>query len=282
MTPAEEFKLKQDLSRKFYGLSNDDENRLLNKFPDKKYFEFVNHIFLENKPGDVLDLWNQWLPYVSDFWTYPIKDLVRYKKMLVDNQSLIKDKRIADIGSDLGFGVLFSLHLGAEHCIGLEPVSRKNELASLILGKAGYKNFTLFEGQIKDQDVWPKMQDLDTVILGSVLDVIADHYRLIENVAKTNAQDIIIDGLEDRSQAESETPWINWKVENYDPFQKGSFNDNVQHPFYGEPNRAFVSMLMAEFGYQLDNQSFYEFVHFSSPEPMLRSVSTYSKKEGKK
>ena len=277
----EDFHKEQSKERQLYGLTEDDQQKMVGQFPDKKYYEFINHIWLENKPGDVLDLWNQWLPYVSDFWTYPIKDLVRYKKMLVDNQSLIKDKRIADIGSDLGFGLLLSLHLGAKHCIGLEPVVRKNELASLILDKAGYGNFTLFEGQIKDQDVWSEMKDLDTVILGSVLDVIADHYRLIENVAKTKAQDIIIDGREDRSHAESETPWINWKV-GRTPFQKGSFNDNVQHPFYGEPNRAFVTMLMAEFGYQLDRQSFYEFIHFSSPEPMLRSVSIYSKKEGEK
>jgi len=281
MTPAEEFKLKQDLSRKFHGLSNDDENRLLNSFPDKKYFEFVHHHWHNRLIDDLENRWMGWSPWEA--WSYPIDDLIRYKKMLLDHSTLIEGGKIADLGSHLGVGVLFCLNIGAERCVGIEPISDKNKLASFICGKSGFDNFEFLTGEIKQESIYQRIKNFDTMILGSLIDMIPDHYRLMENVAKTGIQNIIVEVAEDKRYAKSEEPHINWYSYDYKSRLEGPFNPAVDKPLHGEPNLAFLKMLMAEFGYRFQKQ---EFFHMQTHEqrPKLRSVSVFqqSSKEDKK
>lgn len=276
MTAEKEFFERQDRSRVFYNLSNDNENRLLKILPDKKYFEFVHHQWNKGIVDDLDKVWNNWAPW--EIWSYPIDDLIRYKNMILDNIELIKGARVADIGSHLGIGVLFCLNLGAKHCVGIEPVGDKNNLSSFICEQAGHVNFNFLTGEIKQPTIYNGIQNFDTLILGSLIDMIPDHYRLMENIAKTKIKNIIVEVAEDERYARSEVPFINWESYVHKPQLEGPYNPQVNQPLHGEPNLAFLKMLMAEFSYVFKHQTFFH-MQSHSQKPKMRSVSVFELNE---
>ena len=276
MTAEKEFLERQDRSRVFHNLSIEDEERLLEILPDKKYFEFVHHQW-NNKIVDDLDkVWNNWSPW--EIWSYPIDDLIRYKNMILDNIGLIEGRRVADIGSHLGVGVLFCLNAGAQNCVGIEPVGEKNNLSSFICQQAGHSNFNFLTGEIKQSDIYDGIKDFDTLILGSLIDMIPDHYRLMENISKTKIKNIIVEVAEDERYATSEIPFINWESYVHKPQLEGPYNPQVNQPLHGEPNLAFLKMLMSEFNYVFRRQAFFHMQSYSQ-KPNMRSVSVFELNE---
>ena len=276
MTAEKEFLERQDRSRVFHNLSIEDEKRLLDLLPDKKYFEFVHHQWNNHIVDDLDTVWKDWHPW--EIWSYPVDDLVRYQKIILDNIGLIEGARVADIGSHLGVGVLFCLNLGANHCVGIEPVREKNNLSSFICQQAGHSNFDFLTGEIKHSAIYDSIKNFDTLILGSLIDMIPDHYRLMENIAKTKIKNIIVEVAEDERYADSEIPFINWESYVHKPQLEGPYNPQVSQPLHGEPNLAFLKMLMAEFNYVFKRQTFF---HMQShrQKPNMRSVSVFELNE---
>ena len=276
MTPEEKFYKEQDTSRQFHGLSADDEKELLARFPDKKYFEFVYDKWInrESRPFDqkgIEQSYSQWKPWEA--WSYPIDDLIRYRHMILDNEEMIKDKKVADIGSHLGIGVLFALHLGANRCIGVEPFEMKNTLASLICEKAGFTNYNIMTGELRQEEIYQKMNGFDTAILGSIIDMIPSHYQLIENLAMTGIGNIIIE-MEEVENSENDVPHIKWRYYTDDPLHHGPLVKKGGNGLHGYPNIAFLKILLGNFGYRLQKRiKFY--VNTNNQKPTQRSVSVF-------
>lgn len=254
--------------QKFYNLTDSDLQNLINQFPDKKYFEFAYHQWLNGKTENLPEEWKQWKPW--DKWQYPIHDLIRYKHFLLEHIDLIKDKAVVSIGSHIGIDVLFCLHLGAKHCIGVEPFEDKNQLATFICEKAGHNNFLMFTRQLKDRDVYNPMKDYDTMILGSLMDMIPDHYRLVEHIAVTKIKNVIVEMKEYADQAELETPLVKYRQHGEDKIQEGPYFPKADNALHGYPNIAFLKLLFGQFGYEFQKQKFY-----NMPEE-LRSVSLFT------
>jgi len=269
----QEFLNSQKRQREHYNLSLDDENNLLGQFPDKKYFEFLYHCWLNEYHDEPDLLWKEWSPW--QVWSYPIHDLIRYKTMLLDNSDLIKGARIADIGSHLGIGVLFSLHMGAELCVGIEPIEAKNKLASFVCRQAGFNNFEFITGELKQEQIFEKINDFDTLILGGLMDMIPDHYRLIDNISKTQIKNIIIEVGEHEQHCRSDIPNIVWRHFEKDKIGHGPYNPAVNNAIHGFPNLSFLKMLMGEFGYEFQKQDFFDVIKTDTGKPRLRSVSVF-------
>ena len=274
MTPAQEFEIKQNRSRSFHKLSEVQEKDILSNFPDKKYFEFVHHIWLNKIDGDLETVWNQWEPW--DEWSYPIDDLLRYNKIIFNNSDIIRGRKVADLGSHLGIGVLFSLVAGASNCLAVEPFQSKNDLASFVCRKAGFDNFQFITGDVKDQKIYDKMKGTETLILGSLLDQVPDHYNVIGKIATTGVHNIIIEGLEHEQYARSNTPFIDWQLDEPDHKHEGPFNANVKRPLHGAPNLSFLKMLLDQFDYEFIKQEFLQ-MNTDTDRPRLRSVSVFRK-----
>ena len=272
MTPEEKFYKEQDTSRRFHGLTADDEKELLARYPDKKYFEFVYDKWI-NRTSRLFDekSYSQWKPWEA--YSYPIDDLIRYRHMILDNEDMIKDRKVADIGSHLGISVLFALHLGAKHCIGVEPFEMKNKLASLICEKAGFTNFNIIKGELRQQEIYQYMNGFDTVILGSLIDMIPSHYQLIENLAMTGIGNIIIE-MEEVDNSENDVPDIKWRYYEWDFLCVGPLVKKGVNGLHGYPNIAFLKMLLANFGYRLQKRTKF-YMNTNNQKPTQRSVSVF-------
>ena len=273
MTPEQEFLKSRKEHRKFYNLSADDEAELLKHFPDKKYFEFLYHAWHNGLNGDH---WGEWSPW--EIWNYPIRDLIRYKNILLNNSELIKGAKVASIGSHIGVEILFSLNMGAKYCVGIEPMEKKNELATFVCQKAGFENFKLVTGELKQEHIYQNIKDFDTLILGGIMDMIPDHYRLIQNASTTGIENIIIEvgGKEEHSR--SIIPHITWDQFDTDEQGEGPFNPSSKTKMHGLPNLAFLKMLLGEFGYEFQKQDFFYFFNNDQNNSLRqRSVSVFKK-----
>lgn len=279
MSAEQNFNEKQERSRVFHGLCPEHEQNLLDLLPDKKYFEFAYHHWQNSLTDDPEARWNQWTPW--DVWSYPIDDLIRYKKMILDHRKIITDKKVADIGSHLGIGVLFCLNLGSHSCVGIEPFEAKNRLASFICGKAGYDNFQFLTAELKQDSIYESIMDFDTLILGSLLDMIPDHYRLMDNVSKTNIKNIIIEIGEVEELCNSPGASIKWYYHKEDNQHHGPYRPGVSNPIRGTPNLAFLKMLLGEFNYDFIKQDFFH-MRTNEKKPRLRSVCLFEKNHSNK
>ena len=262
-----------EVRRKWHNLSIEKEKELAERFPDKKYFEFVFDFWFKRSAknfSNLSDDFDRWLP--SRPWD--IDDLVRYRHMILDNEEMIKDKKVADVGSHLGFGSLLSLHIGAERVVGLEPYELKNKLASLICQKAGYQNHTFITGELKREDFYNQITGFDTAILGSLIDMIPSHYQLIQNIASTGVKNIIIE-MEDRENSTSETPSVEWRNYGNDHVENhGPLNRHRKVALHGFPNLSFLKMLLGEFGYRLQKTAKYKDNTYMKT-PKNRSTSVF-------
>ena len=276
MTAEEEFLTSQENSRRFYELTESDEKKLLSQLPDKKYFEFLYHVWHNGMQDDLETYWQEWSPW--KIWSYPIHDLIRYKTMLLNHLDLIKEKRVATIGSHIGVEVLFSLHMGARHCVGVEPFEGKNRLASFVCQKAGYENFDLLTSELKDEHIYQKLRNFDTVVLGGLMDMIPDHYRLIDNISTTGIENIIIE-VGEKGHSLSTIPNICWENYGADEHGYGPYNPSVETGLHGYPNLAFLKMLLSEFGYDFQKQDFFHKIKPETGETNLRSVSVFKSRK---
>jgi hypothetical protein len=272
MTPEQEFLESQKEHREFYNISADDEAELLKHFPDKKYFEFLYHAWHN---GLNSDHWGEWSPW--EIWNYPIRDLIRYKNILLNNSELIKGAKVANIGSHIGVEILFSLNMGAKYCVGIEPIEKKNELATFVCQKAGFKNFELVTGELKQEHIYQNIKDFDTLILSGFMDMIPDHYRLIDSVSTTGIENIIIEVGEKEEHSRSIIPHITWNQYGTDEHGYGPFNPSVTTAMHGFPNLAFLKILLGEFGYEFQKQDFFHHTSQDTEKPKLRSVSVFKK-----
>jgi len=277
MTPDQEFRDYQKKSREFYNMTANDEDELLKHFPDKKYFEFLYHVWHGGVSKDLQKQWDDWKPWEA--WTYPIHDLVRYKNILLNNSDMIKGAKVADIGSHIGVDVLFALNMGAKHCVGIEPFIEKNRLAAFVCEKAGYGNFDMISGELKQKELYQQIKDYDTLILSGLMDMIPDHYRLMDNVATTKIKNIIIEVVEKEEHSRSEVPNVTWKRYGPDEHGYGPFNPSVETGLHGYPNLAFLKMLLSEFGYEFQKQDFFHKIKPETGESNLRSVSVFKKQD---
>lgn len=105
------------------------------KLTDNYFVEYIFHKFFDN-PGYTFDQVDQ----TTHTWDYPLCWLARYYLYFVLNQSLIKDAKILDIGSNLNFYSAWAILNGAKHVHSVEADVERYKLGNEYINLRGLEN----------------------------------------------------------------------------------------------------------------------------------------------
>lgn len=271
---AEKFLLSQKIQQQKYNISDKDVEDIKSKLPDKKYYEFAYHMFYQNIYSDLEQVWNRWKPW--DIWDYPVYDLHRFNIIFLQNKEFFANKNIVDLGCNLGYFSLFSLHCGSKHVKGIDARANKLKIAKFICSKAGYDNFDFVENNINNYDSLQKiLQNIDTILFSGLIYHIPNHYQVLSELTKSKASCIIIDNYEMRQYTDSQEPHIHWKYDYVDGDNKMSgFEKNKDKILVGKPNQTWIDSAMTELGWKIQKIQYYESSTGETSGPRVCSVFT--------
>tara|TARA_B100001094_G_C18008595_1_gene708926 strand:- start:78 stop:896 length:819 start_codon:yes stop_codon:yes gene_type:complete len=269
------FAEEQDLKQQFYNLSKSKISEISSRLPDKKFYEFMYHAWFTNNLENVADFYSTWKPWEE--WDYPIDDLVRFKKIILDNESQIKDKNVFDIGSHLGYLTLFCLNLKCRHIVGLEPRGKKLELSNFVCKEAGFDNFNFVQSSTHEEKFMDHAGKVDTVILSALIYHISDHFNVLKKITESTAKCLIIENREKKEIAFDSRPQVSWQIENTDHGKEvGGWHLKNKEILVGTPNQSFLNTIMFELGWQVEKiEYFYVNTHLNNKR--LMSTSTYKR-----
>jgi len=275
------FAEEQKLQQQYYNLSKSNILDISSRLPDKKFYEFMYHAWFSNNLENVAEFYSTWKPW--DEWDYPIHDLIRFKKVIIDNELHIKDKNVFDIGSHLGYMTLFCLNLKCKHVVGLEPRENKLELSNFICKEAGFKNFNFVQGSTHEENFMNYANNVDTVILSAVIYYVVDHFRLLEKITNSSAKCVIIENRERKDIAFDTKPQVDWETEQDDweteasdqDKEVGAWHSDKKEFLVGTPNQPFLNSIMFELGWKLEkNEYFHVNTHLKDKRLMSTSIYT--------
>jgi ubiquinone/menaquinone biosynthesis C-methylase UbiE len=202
--------------------------------PDKQWYEFAYHKFY-NPEVD----YNEWQPW--DEWTYPERDVSRFKNIIADQVQHIEGKRVLDLACHLGYTSLFCLHNGASHVTGTNVRQRELDIGAEICTHAGYTNFEfLYSNLYNTQELLELCNNHDTVFFTGVLYHLNNHYQILETLCSSSAKTIVIESKVPMNDYEynCEKPLIIWNTEKTNS-HNGWYYDQPS-AFIGTPNTAWI------------------------------------------
>lgn len=268
-----DFAEEQKLQNEYHKLSKSNLLEITAKLPDKKFYEFLYHAWYNNKLENIAEYYNTWKPWNE--WHYPIDDLIRFKKIILDNKSYIKAKNIFDVGSHLGYITLFCLNLGCKYITGLEPRENKHELSNFICKTAGYQNFKFVKGSTHEENFMNYANNVDTVILSAIIYYVVDHSRLLEKITNSSAKCVIIENRERKDIAFDVKPQVDWEIEYTSKGEgMGGWRFDKKEFLVGTPNQSFLNNIMLELGWKLTKNEYFH-VNTHLDEKGLASTSVY-------
>tara|TARA_A100001015_G_C14923058_1_gene685098 strand:- start:396 stop:1271 length:876 start_codon:yes stop_codon:yes gene_type:complete len=241
-----------------YMLSDNDIIEIQSKLPDKKYYEFAYHMFNQRQFTDLDKVWKNWKPWAV--WNYPVYDLYRFNTIIIQNKKFIKNKRVVDLGCNLGYFSLFSLHCGAKFVKGIDVRDKKLPIAEFICKEAGYDNvdfekvdFSITTGMHK------ALEDIETIICSGIIYHIQNHHQFFKNMTQSSASCIIIDNFEDNKYVGELYPHMHWKYENTAGVvnEMGAHDENNKKMLVGRPNQTWIDNTMNDLGWSRKKIEYY-------------------------
>jgi len=220
--------------------------------PDKKYYEYSYHKFFNPTVE-----WKDWNPW--DEWTYPDRDLVRFEHMIGKQLQYIKNKRVLDIACHLGYTSLFCLHNGASYVTGTNIRDFELSIAREITGLAGYSNCDFVFSDIYNQSEFANQcNDHDTVLLSGILYHLNNHYEVLQTVAKSRAQTLILEVDLSNAIDLGMNAIINWSSEPTAESTNG-YEKNKSSTFIGVPNQRWIEWALQSLDFKITYNQIMEF-----------------------
>jgi len=251
----EKFKIDQLLTQELLQLSDSDISDITRKLPDKKYYEFSYHMLFNNKFDNLEKEWQAWKPW--DIWTYPVFDLNRFNIIMCQNAKYIHNKKILDIGCNIGYLSLFSLYLECKHVTGIDVREEKLNIADFICNKANFSNHTFKKVNIHNCDSLNKvMNGVETIIFSGVLYHVSNHYEILRNLSNSDADTMIIENEESPEGRDKHTPYIFWHDRDNTKNMMHGYSKDHEHILVGKPNQAWINMAMKELGWKLQKTEY--------------------------
>jgi 2-polyprenyl-3-methyl-5-hydroxy-6-metoxy-1,4-benzoquinol methylase len=245
----EKFKLDQLLTQQLLKISNDEIKYITSRLPDKRFYEFAYHMLFQNKFTDLEKEWQKWKPW--NIWDYPIFDLNRFNIIACQNDRYIRDKKILDIGCNIGYLSLFCLCLGCENVLGIDAREEKLNIADFICNKAKFSNHTFRKVDINHKDsVTPILNGIETIVFSGVLYHVSNHYEILRRLSDSTAETMIIENEESHEFRYESNPHIFWHQENTKSTMNGysNYHDRI---LVGAPNQTWINTAMQELGWRL-------------------------------
>ena len=217
----------------------------------------------KNVHGFNLFFWEQ-NPLDLDFWesyqggAYPVQDLVRMQHTLFDNLEYIEDCRVIDFAGHSGSFSLAALQNRAKFVSLTNVRSEFLNVANECMTLAGYEHkFQTHPADIHNYELNTKLcQQVDTVLLFGIIYHLHDHFSVLESIARTSPQTIIIDTVEDTSIMNNPKPLMSWLKEPTNSVFNAYHND-FDYTISGIPNTAWLDQAMTLLGYQVRRTTTY-------------------------
>lgn len=252
----EKFKLDQLLGQKLLKMSDNEIKYITDKLPDKKFYEFAYHVLLQkNKFTNLEKEWQGWSPW--HVWNYPIFDLNRFNIVICQNARHIENKKILDIGCNIGYLSLFCLGIGCSNVLGIDIREEKLKIADFICKKANFYNHTFKKVDINQEDALsPVLKDVDTILFSGVIYHVSNHYEILRKLSHSDAKTMIIENSESHQFRNEHTPNIFWHRENTQDTMNGHSNVH-DYILVGYPNQTWIYMAMKELGWTLQKTEYF-------------------------
>lgn len=280
MTPEEKFIAEQNEQIKFYDLSKKDIDELKNVLPKKETYEFMNHAFFEKRSLSLEELrkfkstWNSWAA-----WDYPIHDLIRFNKIIIDNLHHIKQKTILDFPSSIGNLSYILLDNNAKYVKLRDVYKFKLDIASAAI-ESNYSNFDTDITDVYDlKKVTKDLETVDTILFSGMAYHIRNHAEILQCFSKSSAKTLIVEScLSDTVEKFKEFPFVYYyfepSAESNHSKQNASNNslffDNI---LVGEPSPKYLDDILFYFGW--NKESYVEYKKYDLRE--VRFVSVYTR-----
>ena len=88
----EKFLIEQQLQKISSRMNDSEIKSIKDNLPNKKFYEFMYYAFYNNHFNNLQKAWTDWKEW--DAWDYPIQDLNRFNKIILQNKSSIEGKKV--------------------------------------------------------------------------------------------------------------------------------------------------------------------------------------------
>jgi len=246
---SQKFFLDQQIEQQSLGLSDEEINHIKRKLPDKKYYEFAYHMLFEGKFSNLDQEWKKWQQW--PIWNYPIYDLNRFNKVIIENCKFIEHKRILDVGCSIGYQSLFCLNLGCDKVIGFDARKEKLNIADFICTKFGSDRHQFYHMDINDKTMLSSVStDIDTILFSGVIYHVPNHYEILRNLSDSSAKTMIIENRDSHKFYDCQTPNVYWEYEPVSDTMNG-YSEKHDQILIGKPNQVWINTAMKELGWKL-------------------------------
>jgi SAM-dependent methyltransferase len=217
-----------------------------NCFPDPIYFCGMYHL---SNTGDT------WEQYINDCGTnaeYPAHDMERYSPVYLPNIALIKDKRVLDLGVNLGYTCIFASHFGAKSVTGLEVRQSWIDTGQKVLDCYPVKNIKLVQGDVNNFELLTNLcRDAQVVIALGLFYHLNNHYQFLKNICDSPTVETLI--LETAVPNLSEDMDICWHLESVSDPLNGY--DSLSQVLVGAPNVKWIEVALDQLNWKIVNKS---------------------------
>jgi hypothetical protein len=205
-------------------------------------------------------------------------------KIVQQNSDVIVNKKIVEVACGHGRYSFACCQTGASSVLGFDIRNDNLKMAKAIQDflKIPKKILTFTKLDIHDHKAVTKVcANKDTVLVPGIMYHVHDHYEILQAVAKSKVQNIIIETAESAEAVQSTQPLIWWTVENTFENLNGWIRDCQEIPV-GYPNRAWFDLIMPYLGYKLISSSQYTISHsvnFPTQFPQIRTWYVFGKNQ---
>lgn len=250
-----------------YQISLDLYKKIVSGLPDKKFYEYAYHSFFN--PSAQFISWQPW-----DIWNYPVQDALRFDHVLLKNVQHFQNKSVLDLGCHLGYMSMIVAHLGASKVTGTNVRNRELEISREICTHAGFDNVTFKLNDITDL---PSLSDLcnkhQTLLFSGLIYHLSNPYAILETMANSSAECLIIDNIELDITKNAQEPLIFYTSEKVDNSTDG-YKSNSTNILVGIPNQAWIDFSLQHMGWRKTYDKSYLMIHNGKKQ---RRISTWTK-----
>ena len=193
-------------------------------------------------------------------WTYQTFDLVRINYVILDNLEFIAGKKVVDFAGHVGLFAGCCLHNGAESVtytnVKKQMLDIGNEVLELIDSSVNRHQSILSD--IHDYECNGRIcQGQDTVMLLGIMDIVHDHYRILESITVAEPNTIIIENIDPEPIKYNKEPLVYWWTEVTHTSWKG-YHEDLKPITVGCPNCSWFDFVLAGLGYKKVKHTSYE------------------------
>lgn len=261
---------------KFYDLTIEDIKKIEEYMPSKEFWHLVSYLE-KSKELDIKKSLFIWDKEKQNNRPHPIREIFRFKKIILDNKEFIENKTILELGCHVGFLSQCCLSIGAKKIIGTNVRKKQIKIAKTLakrykLGESDYMISDIHEYK----EVFKLCELSDVVLLAGILHHVDDHNEILNQITCSKAKTIIIEFGEHDETTQQTEPKIIDEEEEIQQSMLGWHKNVSKRYMVGVPNYAWVEKIMNDLGWKNINKN--KFKIKDQAKWLNRSISVWTKK----